>query len=498
MDTVYINSPPADNLTDDAAEQARVRATYTPGDLEPYRYILPSDTPDVWEDTGDATMYRTMRKFAPELLVAATLADAELLSLDSRSGTWVHSGLKGYQAPLHQFVAETEREWAGSATAHFVFAAIDKTVHGKVVNWAKKMANHAARTMALPAAGRVWAAWKTSPDQPEALTVCEPKDINAETRYLGFPNGVVDLHNGALLSPEEGRRHLISRRCYDDYNPDAQDDRVDALLTHLDADVEEFLWAAAGYALWGNPSRRIYLLRGPHNAGKSTWQGLMTKALGDVKEDGYGLHLQTTALVRDSFGNSSGHQENLIGVQDARIMTASELPGGAVGATLDTSTLKTLDGVVSLSLRPLGQTQGAARPATATLFLSINDVDGPKIDYSDPALVDRIVLVDFPELETELHGGFAKELFADANARQGMMARLVREAAVYSKGGWQPPPLPDSVRASTDEQAAEAIGELPAWFLANIELVPSAAEVFCTATQIWAAAPWTWARIRKD
>ena len=47
MTTVYINSPPADNLTDDAAEQARVRATYTPGDLEPYRYILPSDAPDV-------------------------------------------------------------------------------------------------------------------------------------------------------------------------------------------------------------------------------------------------------------------------------------------------------------------------------------------------------------------------------------------------------------------------------------------------------------------
>ena len=384
MSSVHINSPPADNLTDDAAEQARVRATYTPGDLEPYRYILPSDAPDVWEDTGDATMYRTMRKYAPELLVAATLADAELLSLDLRSGTWVHSGLKGYQARLHKFVAETEREWAGSATTHYVFEAIDKTVHGKVINWAKKMANHASRTMVLPAAGRVWAAWKASPYKPDALTVCEHKDIDAEMRYLGFPNGVVDLQNGNLLSPEEGRVHLVSRRCYDDYNPDAQDDRVDALLTHLDADVEAFLWAAAGYALWGNPSRRIYLLRGPHNAGKTTWQGLATKAIGDVKEDGYGLNLQTKALVRDTFGNSSGHQENLIGVQDARIMTASELPGGAGGATLDTGTLKTLDGVVPLSLRGLRQTQGAARPATGTLFLSINDVDGPKVDLATP------------------------------------------------------------------------------------------------------------------
>ena len=175
--------------------------------------------------------------------------------------------------------------------------------------------------------------------------------------------------------------------------------------------------------------------------------------------------------------------------QDARIMTASELPGGgAAGATLNTDTLKTLDGVASVSLRGLGQTHGAARPATGTLFLSINDVDGPKLDYSDPALVDRLVLVDFPQLEIELHGGFAKELFADAKARQAMMARLVREAAAYPKGGWQPPPLPDSVRASTDEQAAEALGALPAWFLANIELVPGASEVFCTATQIWAAA----------
>ena len=431
-------------------------------------------------------MYRTMRRHAAELLVAATLENAMLLCLDARSGTWIGAEPPLHPAPLHRFIAETEREWGRFGYEHFMVSAIAKSTHERVVKWAKRLANPASRSLAIPAVGRVWDAWKDSPNRPSELTHCDPTDINRDGRYLGFPNGLVDLATGRLLPPQEGRRHLVSRRCADDYAPEAQDDRVDALLSHLEAFVEQFLWDAAGYALWGDPSRRIYILRGPHNAGKSTWQGLIQAALGDVKAGGYGMALQPKALVQDTFGNASAHQENQLGLQDGRIAVASEIPGGGK-TVLDTGFLKSMDGVAVLSLRGQSKSQGPGRPATATLFLSINDSDGPKISYSDPALVNRLVIVDSPDLEVELSGSYARKLFADPRARQAMMARLVKEAGKF-RAGRTPPVLPDTVREATETEAAEALGGLPAWFLSHIRLVEGASEVYAEPRDIWEAA----------
>ena len=462
------------------------RASYVPQPPAPYPHWDPGDAPDMWEDTADATMYRTMRRHAAELLVAATQEDARLLCLDARSGTWIGAEPPLTPAPLHRFIAETEREWGRFGLDHFMVSAIDKPTHARVVKWAKRMANPSCRSLAIPAAGRVWDAWKDSPTRPPELTHCDPTDINRDGRYLGFPNGVVDLATGRLLPSQEGRRHLVSRRCADDYAPEVQDDRVDALLSHLETFVEQFLWDAAGYALWGDPSRRIYILRGPHNAGKSTWQGLMQAALGDVKAGGYGMALQPKALLQDTFGNASAHQENQMGLQDGRIAVASEIPGGGK-TVLDTGFLKSMDGVAVLSLRGQSKSQGPGRPATASLFLSINDSDAPKVSYSDPALVDRLVIVDFPDLEVELSGTYARSLFADPRARQAMMARLVKEAGKF-RAGRTPPVLPESVREATETEAAEALGGLKTWFLRHIRLVEGASEVYAEPGDIWEAA----------
>ncbi|MYC08235.1 MAG: hypothetical protein F4X57_13860 [Chloroflexi bacterium] len=46
---------------------------------------------------------------------------------------------------------------------------------------------------------------------PKHLLVCDESEIDADPRYRGVANGVVDLESGELLSAKSARRLLVSR-----------------------------------------------------------------------------------------------------------------------------------------------------------------------------------------------------------------------------------------------------------------------------------------------
>ncbi len=57
---------------------------------------------------------------------------------------------------------------------------------------------------------------------PRNLLVCDESEVDADPRYRGFANGVVDLESGELLSAKSARRLLVFRMDESSYTPDSR------------------------------------------------------------------------------------------------------------------------------------------------------------------------------------------------------------------------------------------------------------------------------------
>ena len=115
------------------------------------------------------------------------------------------------------------------------------------------------------------------PEVTECAAADEDLDVN--TRFIGARNGVVDLHTGRLLSPEEGRACLVTRSVPVDFDPDAKHEAVDRLFRHLGPDESTWWWQVLGRGLRG-PTKRLYAAVGEPNGGKSTLLNAMMLTLG--------------------------------------------------------------------------------------------------------------------------------------------------------------------------------------------------------------------------
>ena len=114
------------------------------------------------------------------------------------------------------------------------------------------------------------------------VTECRTEDLDADTRYLGAANGVIDLYEGHLLSRAEGRTALVTQSTPVACDPAATHPDVDRLLAHLPDDLQEWWWASLGFGLLGQPSRAFYLCVGPSNGGKTTMVNAVGECLGAV------------------------------------------------------------------------------------------------------------------------------------------------------------------------------------------------------------------------
>ena len=77
-------------------------------------------------------------------------------------------------------------------------------------------------------------------------------DIDGDTRYLGAPNGVVDLSTGALLTGRGASSILVCRRLPDPYDPDARHADVDAdCLPASPRGTGTRWWARSERLCWG-------------------------------------------------------------------------------------------------------------------------------------------------------------------------------------------------------------------------------------------------------
>ena len=410
-----------------------------------------------WEQTADADMARMMRLQAQHLLYVATGNDFPyLLATAGETGVWQRD-----PAYVDKLLAATGITWVKDAAV----AGLESKEFVAIAKWQTRGANRVRRDKTLGSAGRVFLDWEQRGIVPPQLTYCKESDLDSDRRYLGAPNGVIDLDTGNLLTGHTARRKLVTRRVPDQFDLTAQHDDVDRIFAHLEPTIRNYLLNAFASAVRSGPARRIYALVGKPNGGKSTATGTVMAALGG-KETGYAMSVEGGSLVQPRFNRPHGHQGGFFGIQDVLIASAGDLPDGR--ERVNAGVLKTFDGVQPVAVREVGEKAKDSRPAKATLFLSINEDDKGRLDVSEDGFRDRIKILPYPELPDK-DPGFMDRVREDPKARQAMLALIVRQIVAMKKKGQTAPPVdPPSVKDAINDRWLASIGEMGEWLIGNV------------------------------
>ena len=224
------------------------------------------------------------------------------------------------------------------------------------------------------------------------LTVCEPWDLDANLRYIGASNGIVDLHEGRLLSPAEGRKHLVTVATGVPFGASTARGRavVERLASHLTDSERGWLYAALGYALRGSPSRRMYALIGEPGGGKTTLKEALMAALGVY------CAAPMDEILAGAGGRASHSQELMRVCAPHRVglMDEVQTPKGGISVPI----VKRLTGDGAIPVRELYKAD-TPRRATATLFLIANPASVPRFNTAaDDAMAHRYRELRYPQV----------------------------------------------------------------------------------------------------
>ena len=414
-----------------------------------------------WECTPDADMARTMRMHAADLLAVIGGKHITLMVADD-GGVWTNRHYR-----LNQRIADTALAWLMDAGRD---ESVGRELMGHVARWQKRTAAQTGRNAALDSVGRVLPRWWDDNSMPPALTQCQNNEMDANTRYLGAPNGVIDLQTGELLTGPAARRCLVSRSLPDPYDPHATHEAVDKLLAHLGDDEREWLLSALGHALRGRPNRREYLIVGEGGGGKST---LLT-AIADALDEHAGFIAIAAIAARKYAG---GPEPELEAFTNRRLMFYSEPP-----ANLDYKRGKNQSGGDVVTFRRLFESESIEKRTTATRFFACNPDDVPALPWTSPAVFDRVRTLPYPALpESERDLTLPDRLNTKA-ARQAMAALLVR----YAVANPAPPADIPSVAAMREELRTEGVGEAGTWL--QTALVKAPEQMGLSTVELWESA----------
>ena len=267
---------------------------------------------------------------------------------------------------------------------------------------------------------------------------------------LGARNGVVDLETASLLPPDQAADRLITTRAPHPYRPGLVDERVERLLAHVPDGP--YLLQQCGWWLRYGPGRRVVVVVGPPNSGKSAVLNAIHNALGK---------LYATAPGSQSFDrprnqpSADGPRPALMKfcppARLAMMVEASREPK-------DVELIKQVSGSDHITARNLYSNDVTFSPQAGFLMVT-NDDAIPKFGLEEPAVRDRIVVVPFPEVPKEQRSAsFINTVSRDRLVGEAMLSLLVRHAAACVLDS--PPDVPERVVLATDEVAADDVGEL--------------------------------------
>ena len=280
------------------------------------------------------------------------------------------------------------------------------------------------------------------------LTRCKLEDLDANLRYIGARNGVIDLDTGKLLDPEDGRKALVTLSTLTKFVPGACHSDVDRLFGHLLLEEQIWWWSVLGYHLRGGPSGRVYLVKGPPNGGKSTLAEALRLTLGP--------YASTPAFGAIEERRYHSETELSPGVHAFTAPRRFALIDEVKTKRINNRLVKDLSGGGSVTYRLLNQNL-QTRAATATMLMFCNAGSEPRLFLEDQGMQRRYRELTYLEIpKDQIDPTFIRERIRSDDFLCALLARLVAEAA---KAEGPPNDVP-SVAEATAERIREDVGEL--------------------------------------
>ena len=281
------------------------------------------------------------------------------------------------------------------------------------------------------------------------VTTCRAEDLDADLRYLGVANGVVDLDTGDLLPRDQGRTHLVTIRSPVEYHPDAKHPALDKLFSAWSPETLAWWHGVLGHSLRALP-KRLYFAVGPPDSGKSTLGTALSKALG--------RYMRTAAPDVLQKRNRSSETQLTPGLRawhrPTRIVWINEIKETAINERL----AKDLTGGGDrLSARGLHEDL-VEEDVTATTFATCNPESIPHLKLTDSGMRSRYRELPYPKAKT-LDPELKPTLCDDQDAQRALLAWVVAAAvdAVV-----EPDDVPE-VQAATTERVRDDAGEVGAF-----------------------------------
>lgn len=312
--------------------------------------------------------------------------------------------------------------------------------------------------------------------QSDPRIVVSMADLDKLTHLLGVGNGVVDLHTGKLLPPDQAYR--VTTITAVDYDPEARAplfERTVADVFFGDADMIGFFQRLVGYSLLGKPDEDVLAIPyGSGSNGKSTVLGAIRDAMGEhAKMASADTFLSSGAAG----GNAGAAREDVLRLRGARFVYVSEPDEGS---ELREGLIKSMTGGEPLPARGLYSKTTVEVAPTWVAFMPTNH--RPIVKGDDHAIWRRLLPVPFTrnfdqDLTLTKDPDRAEKLAAEA---EGILAWCVRGALAYQKNGLQPPA---AVRKARDDYKSDMdlLGE---WMDECCEVGPNHVE---SNARLWAS-----------
>ena len=258
---------------------------------------------------------------------------------------------------------------------------------------------------------------------PDGLELVDQADIDADGRFLGAPDGIVDLSSGRLLSISEARHTLVSRTIPDPFDPEARDPDVDTLLAHLGEEDRERLLNAVAYALKGLPSDRMYIFDG----GRS--RDVLLTALRSALGPGYAGGVPHGVLLDAGGGERIGGDVASL----ARFVGPRILVGSVQGRTgrLSPGLIADLTLSDGIRARTVHDDIGSDTEPTATMSVALDAESLAGFGAEDRPLLTRLRLLRYPDAPA-IDSTFGDRAIRRRTFRQALLALLVRRSAAMS------------------------------------------------------------------
>lgn len=312
--------------------------------------------------------------------------------------------------------------------------------------------------------------------QSDPRIVVSMADLDQLTHLLGVGNGVVDLHTGKLLPPDQGYR--VTTITATEYRPAATCPLFEQTVADVffgDADMVGFFQRLVGYSLLGRPDEDVLAIPyGSGSNGKSTVLGAIRDALGEHAK----MASADTFLSSGAGGSNAGAaREDVLRLRGARFVYVSEPDEGS---ELREGLIKSMTGGEPLPARGLYSKTTVEVAPTWVAFMPTNH--RPIVKGDDHAIWRRLLPVPFTrnfdqDLTVEKDPDRAAKLAAEA---EGILAWCVRGALAYQKVGLQPPA---AVRKARDDYKSD-MDLLAEWLDECCEVGPHHVE---TNARLWAS-----------